>query len=330
MNLKKLKFLLPAAVGVASLIAAPAALADAGNPASIVATYNSTTGLLSASGTYSSAPTGGSKRVGFALFIDGANPVTPGVGSLDGVDTNTMHVLPTPTTASGAWSDNSHTLVTAPATVCVVIYDVHTDKIGDDGNHSDIPAGSDRNEDNSYERNHDSFPADSCVTPTIVSNPPSTPPTGGGPSGGGPSSGGESKPACPQSGPQQVDQVWFTDVKPGEVTVHWANKGDASGFHIAYGPAQDNLIWGVEVDDHNATQFTLGSLPGGDLWVAVIAKSSKDCGGPISPIVKVSGPQVLGATGVASSTILFSAGFGLIALGLWQTQKGLKKGAQRA
>ena len=159
----------------------------------------------------------------------------------------------------------------------------------------------------------------------------STPPTGGGGQGGGPSSGGESStPACPQTGPQQIDQVWFTDVKPNEVTVHWVNKGDAAGFHIAYGPAQNNLIWGVEVDDHNATQFTLSSLPGGDLWVAVSAKSSKDCGGPTSPVVKVGGPQVLAATGSTSTALLFLAGFSLIALGLWQAQPAhAKRGATK-
>ena len=154
---------------------------------------------------------------------------------------------------------------------------------------------------------------------------PSNPPIGGGPGGDPSSTGGSSTPTCPQNGPQQVDQVWFTDVKPGEVTVHWANKGDASGFHIAYGPSQNNLIWGVEVMDHNATQFTLQNLPGGDLWVAITAKSSADCGGPTSATFKVGGPQVLGATGVASNSLEFAAGFGLIILGLWQAQKGLAR-----
>lgn len=149
----------------------------------------------------------------------------------------------------------------------------------------------------------------------------STPPTGG----GGPSvGGGGGGPTCPTDRPQPVDQVWFSDIGPNEVTVHWANKGDAAGFQIAYGPSQNNLIWGVEVNDPNATQFTIHDLPGGDLWVSVIAKSSKECGGPSSPVVKAQvGPQVLGAAGIANSAILFSAGFGLIALGLWQTQRRL-------
>lgn len=155
-----------------------------------------------------------------------------------------------------------------------------------------------------------------------------TPPTGG----GGPSvGGGGGGPVCPTDRPQQVDQVWFSNIQPNEVTLHWANKGDAAGFHIAYGPSQNNLIWGVEVNDPNAAQYTLKDLPGGDLWVSVIAKSSKECGGPTSAVVKVGGPGVLGAVGVAQSTLLFLVGFGLIALGLWQTQFALaKRVAKRA
>jgi hypothetical protein len=149
--------------------------------------------------------------------------------------------------------------------------------------------------------------------------------------GGGPNIGGNiGTPQCPTD-PQQIDQVWFTDVKPGEVTVNWANKGDAWGFHIAYGPAQNNLIWGVEVADPNANQYTLKNLPAGDIWVSVIAKSTKDCGGPGSEPKVVgqvlgAGPQVLGATGVFNQIMGFLAGIGSISLGLWQAQKGLKKG----
>ena len=89
-------------------------------------------------------------------------------------------------------------------------------------------------------------------------------------------------------------------------------------------------MWGLEVADANANQFTLKDIPAGDLWVSVIAKSSADCGGPSSPVVKAGvQPQVLGAVGIANSTILFSAGFGLIALGLWQTLKGLSKRAAK-
>lgn len=167
-------------------------------------------------------------------------------------------------------------------------------------------------------------------TPSVTPTPnpsPSTPPIGGGPSIGG----NISTPQCPSDRPQKVDQVWFTDVKPGEVTVNWANKGDAWGFQIAYGPAQNNLIWGVEVDDPKATSFTLKNLPGGDLWVQVIAKSSKECGGPGSEpkvVGQVLGGQVLAATGNSQATIAFASGFALIVLGLWQAQRALKVSAK--
>ena len=69
------------------------AFADSGAPTSITATYNSGTGVLMVSGTYtwSGCPTT-TKAVGFAIFINGANPVTPGSGALDGSGSiNTMH-----------------------------------------------------------------------------------------------------------------------------------------------------------------------------------------------------------------------------------------------
>src|SRR3990167_7140584 len=149
-------------------------------------------------------------------------------------------------------------------------------------------------------------------SPSPEPSPVPTPPVGGEP---GPSLGGNvTTPACPTDRHQKVDQVWFSDIKPGQVTVHWANKGDAAGFHIAYGPTADNLIWGVEVAG-DFSQYTLKDLPGGDLWVAIIAKASADCGGPTSDTVKVGaiGGQVLGATGVASGAVPFSAGLGPIA-----------------
>ena len=178
-----------------------------------------------------------------------------------------------------------------------------------------------------YDGDHDGEPSPSpCPSPSPEPSPsPTPPPVGGGPSGEGGVAGG---PQCPIDRPQQVDQVWFSDIKPGEVTVHWANKGDAWGFQIAYGPAQNNLIWGVEVADPNATQFTLKDLPAGDLWVSVIAKSSKECGGPGSE-PKVVG-QVLAAAGIANSALLSLAGAGMISLGLWQAQRGLRRGSKKA
>lgn len=154
------------------------------------------------------------------------------------------------------------------------------------------------------------------------------------PSGGGPSLGGASAPSCPVNGPQQVDQVWFSDIKSGEVTVHWANKGDAAGYHIQYGPSANNLPWGTEVAG-NVNVVTLNNLPSGDLWVTITAKQSADCGGPTTDPIKVAaggvgGGQVLGAstlakTGVFENLMLFALGFGFLSLGLWQTQKVLQK-----
>ncbi|MCR4324989.1 MAG: fibronectin type III domain-containing protein [Candidatus Curtissbacteria bacterium] len=133
-------------------------------------------------------------------------------------------------------------------------------------------------------------------------------------------------PQCPPSTVQQVDQVWLSDVKPHEVTVHWANKGDAHSFHIAYGPTPNHLIWGVEVNDSNANSYTLKDLPNSDISVSVIAKASQDCGGPASAVVGQ--PQVLGATGTAENSLTFGLSSMLIALGIWQTQKSLAKKAR--
>lgn len=129
-------------------------LADSGRPGtgSISATFNTSTGLLSVSGTYVGAPTGGNKSVGLGLFINGATPSSPGSGSLDGINTNTMHILGT--SSSGSWSDD-HTLSleSTPSQICAVIYDVDSNKIGQSNGKNDIPAGSNRNTDNSYENN---------------------------------------------------------------------------------------------------------------------------------------------------------------------------------
>lgn len=154
------------------------------------------------------------------------------------------------------------------------------------------------------------------------------------PSEGGQSLSGASAPSCSANGPQVVDQVWFSDIKPGSVAVHWANKGDAFGYHIQYGPSANNLPWGTEVGG-NVNVVTLNNLPSGDLWVTITAKQSADCGGPTTDPVKVAaggvgGGQVLGAstlakTGVFENLMLFAMGFGFLSLGLWQTQKALQK-----
>ncbi|MDE0918006.1 MAG: DUF11 domain-containing protein, partial [Flavobacteriales bacterium] len=57
----------------------------------------------------------------------------------------------------------------APATLCVVVYDVHLDNDGDikdsSGNHSPISAGDNRNTDNSVEEGNDDFGVVSCDSP---------------------------------------------------------------------------------------------------------------------------------------------------------------------
>lgn len=150
-------------------------------------------------------------------------------------------------------------------------------------------------------------------------------PTGGG--GGG--VGGGQAPSCPVDGlPQKVDQVWFSNVLPGQVTVHWVNKGDAQGYHIAYGLEPNKWLWGVEVG--NVDQYTLSNLPTGvDIWVTVIPLGGDKCPGAQSEPTKVGGVQVLAATGTSISTLLFLAGFGFLALGLWQLNSALVKRERR-
>lgn len=124
---------------------------------SIVATYNTVTGDLVTSGTYING--NDSQRLGYAIFINGANPVAPGTGSLDGIGTATMHMLPASHPVTGSWGPDTHNLVTAPTSVCVVTYDVKTKDFNDlsAGKKNRVPAGANRNTDNSYEEYGNSF-----------------------------------------------------------------------------------------------------------------------------------------------------------------------------
>ena len=152
------------------------AFANTGVPSSISATYNADTGDLSTSGTYSSAPCD-DRAVGFALFVNGADPTTGGAGSLDGDGTPTMHVLDLPCTESGSWEDNTHNLEEAPDNVCVVIYDVKLDNDGNPKKDDDVtPAGDKHNGDNSFEngnktKDKDSYGEFDCVQPEIIQEP---------------------------------------------------------------------------------------------------------------------------------------------------------------
>lgn len=134
--------------------------------------------------------------------------------------------------------------------------------------------------------------------------------------------GGSQAPTCPVDGkPQTVDQVWFSDITPTSVTVHWANKNDASGFQIAYGPENNKSQWGVQVG--NVNHLTITELPQNvQIWVSV-APLNGQCSGDPSSFYKAQGPQVLAATGLSQSLLGFLAGIGLISFGLWQAQKGL-------
>lgn len=154
---------------------------------------------------------------------------------------------------------------------------------------------------------------------------PSTPPRGG-PGGSDDGGGSSDTRSCPVTGlPQKVNQIWFSNISSNSVTVHWENKGDATGYHIAYGLEAGNWLWGVKVG--NVHQFTLSDLPTSNIWVSIIPLGSDDCPGEQSSAVQVSGvgPQVLGATGAASNLSLLMAGFGVIGLGLLQAQRVIRR-----
>lgn len=146
----------------------------------------------------------------------------------------------------------------------------------------------------------------------------STPPVGG-PNVG---VGGSQAPSCPVDGlPQKVEQVWFSDLVASQVTVHWVNKGDTSGYHIAYGTKPSEWQWGVEVG--NVDQYTISDLPEGvDLWFTVIPLGVNKCpGGQSDPAHvggQVLGAQVLGATGDGIWRYILILGFGFLAAGVCQ------------
>lgn len=148
---------------------------------------------------------------------------------------------------------------------------------------------------------------------------PENPPTGGGePSN--PGSGGAEAPRCPvDNKPQIVDQVWFSDIKPTSLTVHWAIKGDATAYQLAYGIEDNKWLWGVKVEGGNVNSYELKDLPKDvKIYVSVIPQNG-NCGGDPSAVT------TLAATGNSSSMAMFLGGFSLITLGLWQSQKALKK-----
>ena len=147
-------------------------------PTALTATYNANTGVLTTSGTYTFAPCPDShSAVGFAIFINGATPVTPGSGALDGSGAvNTMHPANMssyafPCSASGSWGPSTYTLSTTPSQVCVVMYHVKSDKLPPStGDHSTVGAGSNRSTDNSYEKGNptNAYKSPACTAPTTT------------------------------------------------------------------------------------------------------------------------------------------------------------------
>ncbi len=176
MRLIKVIGLLALLLAAALIIVPFPARADSPTPTSISAVYNVVTGQLDVEVMWEFDICPDSKKgVGIAIFIDGSNPVSPSTGSLDGVDTNTMHVVTVPCTSSSGTFSDTHSLPPAatPAIVCAVVYDPHVDDVGEDSGHNDIPAGSDRNTDNSYEKKigskpEDSYSAEACVAMFLV------------------------------------------------------------------------------------------------------------------------------------------------------------------
>ncbi len=126
-------------------------------------------------------PENKSKVVGFGLFLAGNNPIAG--PSLD----TTMHFADpfgqNPcTSTSGTWSD-VHTLTAGSHEICVVFYDPHVKNFDKSGDHSLVLTGPQRNKDNSFEKNLNSFPAGTCVGVVV---PPSPPPPPGSPGPAGP------------------------------------------------------------------------------------------------------------------------------------------------
>src|SRR3989338_7940763 len=146
-----------------SILPMQLAMAASGAPATVSATYNPNTNLLNVSGSHIRSdgwPGCIDNVVGYAVFI---NFETPETASLDEL----VHILPGDCATAGVFED-VHSIATAPEKVCVAIYDVEKEKIGESGDYSDVAAGLDRNKDNSYDNTDPVFPEGSCTVPTII------------------------------------------------------------------------------------------------------------------------------------------------------------------
>lgn len=163
--------------------------------------------------------------------------------------------------------------------------------------------------------------SDCNCTPTPQPTPtptPTNPPGGGGQPNGGNGRGGNGGSSCPtNTNLQSVDPVWVTDVTSTSLIVHWSNKGDATAYQIAYGPANNKYQWGVRVG--NVNSFQINQIPAGLKVVVTVFPVNGDCAGNAS-----GQPSTLAAAGFASNTPLYITGMVLIGLGLLQAQKRLR------
>lgn len=139
--------------------------------------------------------------------------------------------------------------------------------------------------------------------------------------------GGAQAPQCPiDNKPQTIDQVWFSDITQTTIIIHWAVKGDATGYQLAYGIEDNKWLWGVKVDGGNVNAYQLKDLPqNAKIFVSVIPLNGNCSGNPSASYKAGVGTTVLAATGSSSSQALFLGGFSLISLGLWQAKNTLKR-----
>jgi hypothetical protein len=150
--------------------------ADRGTPLTISATYNSNTGQLNVSGTYEwveCEPGEQTNILGFALFVNNGTPADNDANALDGSGMHLANGGNPCTTTPDSWTDNSHTLATAPKKVCMAVYDVRADDSADPGGiHSLIGAGANHNTDNSWDSNGNNYSQGSCTAPVVITSSP--------------------------------------------------------------------------------------------------------------------------------------------------------------
>jgi len=316
-------FLIVFAAGLLFIKLSPTLVkADTGAPVTITATYNSSTGQLNASGSYAweeCEPGEETNILGFALFINGGTPAINDSNALDG---SSMHLANSGnpcTTTPDNWVDNNHVLSSAPANVCVVVYDVRVDDSADPGGiHSLIGAGGDYNTDNSWNFNGSSYLEGACtapevITPTETPTPAPTPtptPTlslSNGPIGG--SNGGGST-QCTDAKPGIPGLLSVNKNSSSTAVLAWSLVSSATDYSILYGLSSGNYIYGVPRTG-NTDHYTVGSLnPGVNYYFAVKAVNGCTPGDPSnerstgSDRGQVLGASTMAATGIADQLVM--------------------------